>query len=301
MREIDFSSKHHILIENADGTTQPMDVPFFETEQVAPGVWRNLTDGDYFYLIEGEQEAIAIDTGYGCGNVREFLQSLTQQPVKNVINTHNHFDHTANNGYFECAYMTEDTRPLATIPFYSFEGIDFPRDYPVKIVKEGDTLDLGNRPLEFFQIPDHSPGGLCILDKKERLLFTGDELAMPNGKMLNGSVERFAGYMEKLIARRGEFDKLCAGFGVFDASILEKYLENARHIMAGNVGVELPPSNFPPVEDPAKGPVTFKRMHARPCDLPAHVRQPEANVNKRSMEYAGCRIVYDITKIFEEK
>ncbi|MCD8124032.1 MAG: MBL fold metallo-hydrolase, partial [Lachnospiraceae bacterium] len=102
---IDFSCKHDILIRDEDGTLRPMDEPYFESEKVADGTWRILSDGDYSYLVEGENEAAVIDSGYGCGNLREYCQTLTDKPVKIIFNTHDHFDHTANNSYFECAYI----------------------------------------------------------------------------------------------------------------------------------------------------------------------------------------------------
>ena len=134
---IDFSSKHNVLIQNADGTTTPMDVPYYTSKFVASGTWQIQGDGDYLYLVEGDDEAVVIDTGYGAGNVREYCQSLTAKPVKNVINTHYHFDHTANDAYFDCAYMTADTKAKATVPYPSFNGVIFPRNYPVQIISDG--------------------------------------------------------------------------------------------------------------------------------------------------------------------
>lgn len=92
MKTIDFSSKHHILLRNPDGTYSPMDEPYYRAEPVAPGTWKILSAGDYSYLVEGENEAVSIDTGYGAGNLREYLQTLTEKPVRNTFNTHSHFD-----------------------------------------------------------------------------------------------------------------------------------------------------------------------------------------------------------------
>ena len=169
IKTIDFSCKHDRLIRNSDGSLLPMDEPYYEVESVAPGTWKILSSGDYSSLVEGEEEAIAIDTGYGAGNIREYLQTLTDKPVKNVINTHDHFDHTANNAYFEIAYMSKETEPLATIPFPSFEGIEFPRDYKKVIVDDGDVIDLGGRTLTIFKIPDHAVGSIVMLDSREKL------------------------------------------------------------------------------------------------------------------------------------
>jgi glyoxylase-like metal-dependent hydrolase (beta-lactamase superfamily II) len=297
MKNIDFSCKHDILIENEDGSLLPMDEPYFASEKIAPGTWKILSDGDYFYLVEGDNEALVIDSGYGCGNVREYLQSLTVKPVKNIANTHDHFDHTANNAYFDCAFMSAETEPLRTIPFKSFEGIEFPRDYKVQVIDEGYEFHLGNRDLVTFKIPDHAVGSLAFLDRKERILFSGDEIGMPMGKKLNGSVEIFANYMEKLSLYRHEFDVICAGFGVLDASIVDRYLKNVRHILAGNEGMQYEKPVFPRTPLSASRTI-YKRRLPHPCDLPKEFYE-EADRNLRVMEYADCRIIYDIRKIHD--
>ena len=128
MNPIDFSSKHDILLRNPDGSYSPMDEPWYQVEEIAPGTWKILSAGDYSYLVAGGSEAVSIDTGYGAGNLREYLQSLTDKPVRNTFNTHSHFDHTANNGYFEKAYMAHAGIHYASQPYASFEGIDFPQD-----------------------------------------------------------------------------------------------------------------------------------------------------------------------------
>ena len=155
---IDFSCKHDIWLEDEDGSLQRMDEPFFKSWEIAPGTWKILSDGDFSYLLEGDDEAILIDSGYGAGNIREYAQSLTEKPLSRICNTHDHFDHTANNCYFDLAYMSAETRPLATRPFPSFQGIAFPRDYPVEIVDDGDVIPLTGRDLKVIKIPDHAVG-----------------------------------------------------------------------------------------------------------------------------------------------
>ena len=78
--------------------------------------------------------------------------------------------------------MSAATKPLATIPFPSFAGIDFPRDYPVQIVGDGDVIPLKGRELLVFEIPDHAVGSLAFLDRKERILFSGDEFMLMGKK-----------------------------------------------------------------------------------------------------------------------
>lgn len=296
MEPIDFSCKHNILLEDEDGLLVPMDEPYFRAEQIKPYTWRILSDGDYSYLLEGDDEAFVIDSGYGAGNIRDFCQTLTDKPVGRIANTHDHFDHTANNCYFELSYMSAETRPLATIPFPSFEGITFPRDYAVEIIDDGDIVPLKGRNLLVFKIPDHAVGSLAFLDKKERILFAGDEIGMPMGKPLNGSVARWAGYMEKLMLYRGEFDTVCTGAYVLDAVIIEQYLENARYILAGNEGVPAEPAqfnNFSRVTPDGK--TVWKRRLPHPGDGPKNMN--DGLEFKRVMDHAGCKIIYDTWKI----
>ncbi|OFV81426.1 MAG: hypothetical protein A2Y78_05935 [Acidobacteria bacterium RBG_13_68_16] len=292
---IDFSSKHDILIRSEDGTLTPMDVPYFRATVVAPGTWQILSDGDYSYLVEGDDEALVIDSGYGAGNIREYCQSLTKKPVRNIANTHDHFDHTANNSYFERAYMSAETKKKATLPFPSFEGITFPRDYPIEVIGDGYRFQLGNRELEVFEIPNHASGSLAFLDKRERILFSGDEI-MPMGVRLNCSVAQFEKNMRKIAARRSEYDTLCAGFGVFAASYMDKFLANARYILAGQEGEPVKPRPRPAAPAAAEGgPVTYSRRMPRPGDVPRNVGQ--TNEYLRTMTHAGCDITYDVRRI----
>lgn len=294
-KAIDFSSKHNILLKSEDGTLTPMDVPYFKSTLIAPGTWQILSDGDYTYLVEGDNEALVIDSGYGAGNIREYCQTLTKKPVRYIANTHDHFDHTANNSYFERAYMSAETKKKATIPFPSFAGINFPRDYPIEVIGDGYKFQLGNRELEVFEIPNHASGSLAFLDKRERILFSGDEI-MGRGMRLNCSVEQFEKNMRKIAARRKDYDRLCGGPGIFDASFVDKFLANAQYLLAGHEGEPVTPQVRPAAApaDPS-GPVIYDRRVPHPPDRPKNMG--EANANLRKMTYADCDINYDIRRI----
>ena len=291
---IDFSCKHDILIKNPDGSFSRMDEPFFEAELIAPNTWKILSSGDFSYLVVGEDEGVSIDTGYGAGNIREYLQTLTDKPVRNVINTHHHFDHTASNGYFEKALMHPNAFEYATIPYASFEGIDFPRDYEFVAVQNGDTYELGNRTLEFFWIPDHTPDGIAILDCKERIFFIGDELMpMPMGKTLKVPLKTFYGYMEMFMAHRHEYDRVFSGGGLFDIDYIERYHACAKAILEGNYGVpHEAKKGGPPMMPPGpNGELVYDRRMPHFGDGGAGKDAPAGNLY--CLEYAGVKIVYD--------
>lgn len=295
---IDFSCKHDIMLEDEQGLRVPMDEPYFRSLKIAGGTWQILSDGDYSYLLEGDDEAILIDSGYGAGNIRQYCRSLTLKPLRRIINTHDHFDHTANNCYFECAYMTAQTKPLATIPFPSFEGIDFPRDYPVEIVADGDLVPLTGRDLLVIEIPDHAVGSIALLDKKKRILFSGDELGMIHGKPLNDSVENWLKLMEKLTAYRGYYDQIFGGPGEGDVDIVEKYRQNCCHILEGNEGTPAEPIEFPDtLTIDEQGRQVWRRRLPHPGDGPKDINS--GLEYRRIMDYGGCKIIYDKRRLFD--
>ncbi len=301
MKPVDFFSKHNIMLENTDGTLTPMDEPYFRATQIAPGTWQVLSDGDHTYLVEGNDEALAIDSGYGCGDIRAFCQTLTSKPVLRIANTHNHFDHTANNYLFDCAYMSQETYEHRTIPFPSFSGIDFPRDYPVAIIGEGYVFNLGGRDLKTFKFCGHSLGSLMFLDRKERLLFSGDEI-LTERMPCRYPVEHYLKNMEKLLSFRGEYDRICTGPGIFDASWIDRYYEALKYILDGheNEGVYEPSARKPvppPTGDPNEK-IIYTRREPHPCDLPSGV-DPDAEY-KRTLRYKGCTVIYDIRKLYGE-
>ena len=47
---------------------------------------------------------------------------------------------------------------------------------PFREVREGDVFDLGGRHLEVYELPGHTPGGILLLLKEDRILFTGDSV-----------------------------------------------------------------------------------------------------------------------------
>lgn len=294
---IDFSARHDVLIRNEDGSFSRMDEPYFLARQIAPNTWQVLGDGDYSYLVAGEEEALVIDTGYGCGNIRAFCQTLTNKPVCCAANTHSHMDHTANNCYFEKVYMSAATeRKVKLNRKPSLEGVTFPLDYEKEIIGDGFRFQLGNRELLTFEMPDHDDGSLLFLDPREHILFSGDEIMM-EVKRLKGSVERFAGYLERLMEYRKEFDMLCTGGGIFPAVAVERFLENARYILDGHEGEAAPvQQKTPPEKEGPNGETVFRRRFPRGID---QTFGPVEQEYQRAMHYAGCTLIYDVRWIRE--
>ncbi|MCD8076237.1 MAG: MBL fold metallo-hydrolase [Lachnospiraceae bacterium] len=233
MDPIDFSPLRKILIEDEDGNIQPMSEPYFRAKEIAPGTWQVLSDGDYTYVLEGEEELLCIDGGSGAGNIRAFCQTLSTKPLYRLINTHNHWDHTANNYLFDVVYMSEKSYAGRCQPFGEHTVLEYPDDYPVVFLKDGDVFNLEGRELEVFNIEEHCRGSLQFLDRKNRILFCGDEL---NGNFFDSriSVEHSFRNLERWMAIRPYFDILCAGNGIHDAAYVDKYYRTAKYILEGH-------------------------------------------------------------------
>ena len=303
-KSVDFSSTHDVWIQNMDGTRSRMDEPYFQARPIAPGTWQILSEGDYWYLVEGDKEAMVIDGGQGAGNPRAFAQTLTRKPVRYIANTHAHFDHTANDGYFDRAFMSQGTKDELPKPGPSFATVPWPTGYPITIIKEGYTFHLGHRDLEAIMLGNHTLGGTAYLDRKRRILFSGDEIMGQQGFPLKVSVAAFEKMMEKLAAHRSEYDTLCAGWEMLDASWVDKYLALAKYILDGHEGV--------PLAEAPRGPGTLYVHATYPDNKDAQGRtiyirhQPRGgggqpggppNPNMMRMTYGGATLVYDKTKI----
>ncbi len=301
MKAIDFSPRHDTLIHYNDGSLLPMDVPHYETTKINDCTWMIMSAGDYHYLLAGDESGTAIDTGYGAGNLREYLEELCGKPVPWVINTHDHFDHTANNFYFDMAFMDANAIPLASLPYPSFHGINFPEpDYPKTAVKDGDIVPLKGRELEIFQIGDHTKNGIAILDRTCRMLFTGDEL-MPGAKSLNQSVEKWKHDLEKLLAHRDEYDMIFGGAGRLKDSIVDDFYEAACNILDGKPSEEkIEDHRKPPADEyDANGHIIYDWREPRPEDRPPMHGTVKKNPNQVEYYYKGYRFSYDKTRIRE--
>ena len=315
VKPFDFSVKSNILLEDEEGLRVPMSEPYYRVLEIAPRTWRILSDGDYSYLLEGEDgDAILIDSGCGAGNIREYCEKLIGHPVPRIVNTHHHFDHTANDGYFDLAYMAAESVPLATRPFPSFEGIFFPRNYEVQIVDDGDTIPLKGRDLLVFKMPDHAVGSIVLLDRAGRLLFTGDEFGMPFGKPINTTVENWVKLSEKLLPYRRDYDAVWGGPGQADPDIVQKIYDNCRAVLNGAEGQ---PSQDPPFnswqQTDAEGHIIWKRKLPHPGDGPKNqkkgsdgavkdVRWDEAaETTKRVYGREPFAVVYDVNRIFNDQ
>ena len=188
----------------AQDRTQRYDVEF-----VMPGIWQigDCWYGTHFYVLEGKDKALVIDTGMVTGDMTKLVEALTHLPYQ-MIATHVHYDHLNNSDQFGKFYMSKKD-----MPFWDFymsllpDNTSTPED--VIDVKDGEIISLGGGvDIEIFELGGHSPGSLMLIDRHHNVCFAGDTvgngenayLQVPGSLNLSEfkvNVDRFLAYLEK--------------------------------------------------------------------------------------------------------
>jgi glyoxylase-like metal-dependent hydrolase (beta-lactamase superfamily II) len=175
------------------------DQEWFEVYRVADDVFAIYEPGQFeevmSFLILGDNQALLFDTGLGIGDMRRVVEQLTDLDII-VLNSHTHYDHIGGNHQFETIYGrdTPYTRGRAAggdadavsgflregwvwkpLPD-GFSASDYrSRPFTIdRLIDEGDVIDIGGRRLEIMNTPGHAPDSICLIDRENRLLFTGD-------------------------------------------------------------------------------------------------------------------------------
>lgn len=189
--------------------------------------WR-LEEGHVrFFLLQGRERAALIDTGMNSPNAKELAEGLTDLPLI-LINTHGDPDHISGNGGFEEVYM----HPAEEAHYRSRGGAG--RVIPLA---DGQVIDLGDRPLQIFHIPGHTPGSIAILDERNRVLISGDSVQDGNIFMFGAhrDMDTYIKSMAKLKKLDGLYDEIWAMHGSFPVypDLPEKLLTGAKAIRVG--------------------------------------------------------------------
>ena len=171
-----------------------------------------------------DDEKICVVIDPGCessaelSELTDFMNNKGLKPVC-IMLTHGHLDHVygvaglsdfygglpvymhpsdkatlAGNGNFSRMFGTPDMNPFQTID-----------------IAEGNIVEVGSLRFEVLETPGHTPGGVCYLEKEEKVIFSGDTL--------------FAGCIGRTDLPGGDYDSLMK-------SIFEKLM-----VLTGDVTV----------------------------------------------------------------
>ena len=239
---------------------------FFEAMEVRKGIWQILGQGgEQCYLVEGKEKAVLIDGLVGAGSLKAFVRELTDLPVMLVL-THGHLDHTgAVWEYGKCYIHPDDialmyserhsdpksryrfARMKSPLTTHQLETLSLEDMIPVKPVitypvYDGDTISLGDKELEVIGVPGHTFGTLVFLDRKERILFSGDACNINTllGTEECTSIEQYKESLHHLKEYDEAYDVMYGGHGrnTVDRSIVDDAIAMCERIMAGTDDAE---------------------------------------------------------------
>jgi glyoxylase-like metal-dependent hydrolase (beta-lactamase superfamily II) len=224
-------------------------------------------DSVTLWLIEGDDKCLLIDTGMGLTDLPATIAGITDKPAV-VVNSHIHIDHVGGNGQFPEVMCGRFDEPYAHIPLsdadkqliidvfkevsragVTLEGWDARPAKRVIALKEGDIISLGGVDIEVYEIPGHSLGSIALLDRKHRLIFTGDTifttmvgLTSDHTAPLSVASTTLSVYLDslkKLAALKDHYDYIVPSHAdpgepnFLEQSIVDTYIEGIENILSG--------------------------------------------------------------------
>mgnify|MGYP000598558166 CR=1 FL=1 len=155
-------------------------------------------------VIVGSQWAVVIDTLAVPEEtlfMRNFIEEQLNVPVRYIINTHYHADHSWGNCFFPGATVIAHHRCRQAmqelgIPSLEISSRQNPTLKQVKIILPHLTfstgefcLRVGKKTLVIMTTPGHSQDGISVLIEEDRVLFAGDAF-MPLPYIVDGDVHQ---------------------------------------------------------------------------------------------------------------
>ncbi len=191
--------------------------------------------------------------------IKSFLETRLSCPVRYVINTHYHADHTYGTCFFPDAQVVGHLRCYELLATKGREGLELAKQntpelrdveivLPTLVFETGTmSIHLGNKTVELRHSPGHSPDSIVCLVQEDRVLFAADTL-MPVPYFVDGSYDDFIQSLNAL--RNGGYENVVQGHGevVLRGEIEERiqhdldYLETIRRHVEKIVMQHKPPS-----------------------------------------------------------
>ena len=158
-----------------------------ETKEIVTNVFSVNDSFVNLFLINNNNQYIAIDAGTNIDNILEELKKININPdnVVAVLLTHTDGDHVAALSLFKNAtiYFSEQEEQHLNgkkSRFLFFGNSIDSEDYV--LLKDKEQLNIGNTTIQAILTPGHTIGSMCYLIN-DSCLFVGDVLSLKEGKI----------------------------------------------------------------------------------------------------------------------
>lgn len=205
------------------------------------------------YLALGSRRACLLDTTNGLGNIRSYVERLTDLPVF-VVLTHAHLDHMGGSGLFDEVYLSPDDMPVyhfKTSPEHrlydarnrlKLQVSDLGELPPVysgtfRPLSDGQTFDLGGLTVEMIAARGHTPGMMCALLREERTILFGDACGVAVMLMdaFSSHVSEYRRTLLHLKEYESAYDTIYRNHGTFTSpkELLDNVIQCCDLVLAG--------------------------------------------------------------------
>ena len=134
----------------------------------------------YIVGSEASKEGMIIDPGDEAGVILRNVKDLGLE-IRFIVLTHGHIDHIGALKEVkevtgaEVAIHTDEAKSLPEQSLSKLLGLSYPTPLPPdRLLKDGDSVDIGDLHFLILHTPGHSPGCICLLGQE--VLFSGDTL-----------------------------------------------------------------------------------------------------------------------------
>lgn len=175
-----------------------------------------------YLIIDKSGESAVLDPG-GCStDILRALDSDRVESVKYILLTHGHYDHIL--GATELRRRTgaligihpDDARCTSDDAYSLADRLGEDMQEPFEadfFLEEGGTVRIGSTELRVMHTPGHSPGSVCLLCKRERVIFSGDTLfclTIGRTDLLGGDMGEMEASLGRLMSLEGDW-RICPG------------------------------------------------------------------------------------------
>jgi len=218
-----------LLALSAQAQQQDFSKVVVTSQQVADGIYMLTGSGGNIGALVGDDGIVIIDDQYAplSPKIHEALAKLSPKPVKFVINTHHHFDHTGGNeifGHEGAVIVAQDNvrRRMSekqVIEMFKAETPPAPKEaLPVVTFTEDVGLHFDGEDLHVFHVPNaHTDGDALIMFTKANVLHTGDILFNGFYPFIDvgggGSINGMIAAADRVLGMVNENTKIIPGHG----------------------------------------------------------------------------------------